>query len=168
MTKRPAPRERTGSRASANGGQRTLYTLGEDETFELGRRMATAFRGGELIALLGDLGLGKTVFARGIAVGLGISGEQVSSPTFAIVQEYRGGRLPMVHVDLYRIEDPREVDDLGLEDLLDAGAVVIVEWGERLPARLLEHAWTVRFGDVGDDTRRLDLDHRVPRFASDA
>jgi tRNA threonylcarbamoyladenosine biosynthesis protein TsaE len=145
-----------------------VYTLREDETLELGRNVAGRLRGGELVSLTGDLGLGKTVFARGIAIGLGIPEHEVSSPTFALVQEYPGGRLTMVHVDLYRIDDPREVDDLGLEDFLDAGAVVVVEWGERLPERLRDRSWTVRFTDVGEDSRRLDLDAKIAQPASDA
>jgi len=156
-----------GRRRSRNAGTR-VFTLDEDETFDLGRRTAAALRGGVLVALIGDLGLGKTVFARGIARGLGIDETEVSSPTFTLVQEYRGGRLPMFHVDLYRVEDPREVDDLGLDELLEAGAVVVVEWAERLPRRLLHGSMTVRFAEIGEGTRRIDIDPHCPPTDADA
>ena len=85
----------------------------------MGARLAA----GDVILLYGDLGAGKTAFVRGLAEGLGVPPGDVSSPTFTIMQEYRGGRLPLFHVDLYRLNDPREIDDLGLEE---------IEWADRL------------------------------------
>lgn len=137
--------------------ERTIYSLGEEETAALGRRLASGLRGGELILLIGDLGLGKTVFARGLAIGLGVPEDAVSSPTFTLVQEYAGGRLPLFHVDLYRVEDPRETEELGLEEILETGGVAVVEWGERLPDRLRRGAIVVRFVDMGEDSRRIEL-----------
>ncbi len=141
----------------AAAAERTAFTLSEAETFEMGRAVARGLRGGELVLLEGDLGLGKTVFARGIAAGLGIPPEDVSSPSFTLVQEYPGGRLPMFHVDLYRLDDPEEIGTLGLEEILGAGGVVVVEWGEKLPPYLRREAIAVRFHDVGEGSRRIEV-----------
>ena len=127
---------------------RTVYSLSEEETHALGRTVARSFKGGELVLLEGDLGLGKTVFARGIAEGLGIAPEDVSSPSFTLVQEYRGGHTPMFHVDLYRLEEDDEIETLGLEDFLSSGGVVVVEWGDRLGLHYRHGALIVRLRSV--------------------
>lgn len=101
----------------------------EEETVAAGRELGRGLRGGEVVLLCGDLGAGKTAFVRGLAGGLGIDPADVSSPTFTLVQEYRG-RLRLQHADLYRL-NAMEVDDLGLEDLLEPGSVLAVEWGDR-------------------------------------
>ena len=149
----------------------TTYSLSEQETYELGMRLAGTLKGGELVVLEGDLGLGKTVFARGIAASLGVVPEDVTSPSFTLVQEYSGGRLPMFHVDLYRLNDePQEIESLGLDDLLDSGGVVVVEWGEKLPAHVREHAIAIRFHDMGEGSRKIEIDAgaRNSAMASDA
>ena len=149
----------------------TTFSLSEQESYELGMRLAGTLKGGELVVLEGDLGLGKTVFARGIAASLGVVPEDVTSPSFTLVQEYSGGRLPMFHVDLYRLnDDPQEIESLGLDDLLDAGGVVVVEWGEKLPAHVREHAIAIRFHDMGEGSRKIEIDAgaRNSAMASDA
>ena len=108
-----------------------------------------ALRPGARVLLYGDLGAGKTAFVRGLATGLGIDPDEVSSPTFTLVQEYRGGRLPLFHVDLYRLA-PGEVDDLGL-DALAADGVLAIEWAERMP-RPDAGAIHVRLEHAGEDT----------------
>ena len=111
-----------------------------------------------MLLLQGDLGYGKTVFARGIAAALGVPPEEVSSPSFTLVHEYKGGRFPVFHIDLYRLEAPEdEVGALGIEDICSAGGVVLVEWGERLPPFLKRGATTVRFHDVGEGSRRIEI-----------
>ena len=135
----------------------SVYSLSEGETYELGRVLGRQLDGGDLVLLEGPLGIGKTVFARGVAAGLGIPPEQVCSPSFTLVQEYTGGRVRMYHVDLYRIEETNEVGTLGLEDLLNSGAVVVVEWGDRLPAAYHRDAVTIRMHDIGEASRRVEL-----------
>ena len=110
-------------------------TQSEEETFELARDMARRFSGKEVVLLSGELGAGKTIFAKGIAAGLGIkSCAQVCSPSFTIMNIYQA-RFPIFHFDLYRLEKSADILDLGWEDYLDRG-VVIVEWGERVPFTL--------------------------------
>jgi tRNA threonylcarbamoyladenosine biosynthesis protein TsaE len=140
---------------SRSGGN--VYSLNEDETFELGRTLGTQLQSGEIVLLEGPLGIGKTVFARGIAAGLGIATDQVCSPSYTLIQEYTDGRLTMYHVDLYRIEAADEITTLGFDELLQSGGVVVVEWGERLPASYKRDALTIRLHDIGEASRRIEL-----------
>jgi tRNA threonylcarbamoyladenosine biosynthesis protein TsaE len=138
---------------------------------ELGRTLGRSLKGGELILLEGELGLGKTLLAKGIAAGLGIPPEVVTSPSFTLVQEYAGGRMPMFHVDLYRLEDLEDLGTLGIEEILAAGGVVVVEWGEKLPPYLRRGAVTVRFHDVGEGSRQIEIlpePNSRPRSRGDA
>jgi tRNA threonylcarbamoyladenosine biosynthesis protein TsaE len=134
---------------------RTITTQSEDETVDAARALGAALSAGQVVLLFGDLGAGKTAFVRGLAEGLGIAGNEVSSPTFTLVQEYRGGRLPLVHVDLYRLNDPREVDDLGLDEI-GANGVLAVEWAEKLP-RPPDDAIEVRINHVDADIRTIAI-----------
>src|SRR5262245_37940886 len=113
----------------------STITRSESETVRVGRELAPRLEAGSVILLHGDLGAGKTAFVRGLAEGLGIAGGEVSSPTFTLMQEYRGGRLTLYHADLYRLNDPREIDDLGLDEIA-ADGVLAIEWAEKLPRRL--------------------------------
>jgi len=148
------------ARRAAPSGERaprTVFALSEEETMEFGRALARGLKGGELILLEGDLGLGKTVFARGVAAGLGVPPEDVSSPSFTLIQEYRGGRLPVFHVDLYRLDREEDLSTLGLDEILEAQGITLVEWGEKLPAYYAARAIVVRFHDVGEGCRRIEL-----------
>ena len=111
-----------------------------------------------MLLLHGDLGAGKTAFVRGLAEGLGLDPADVTSPTFTLVHEYRGGRLPLVHVDLYRL-DRSSLDDIGLDDDLVASGVLAVEWPERL-ARPVPGALEVRIEDAGGDERVITIGSR--------
>ena len=135
----------------------SLTTHSEEETAAAGRELARTLASGSIVLLSGDLGAGKTAFVRGMAEGLGIDPAEVTSPTFALVQEYRGGRLPLYHVDLYRLK-PTEVDDLGLDEMTLAGGVTAIEWPDRLPrGRGFEEAIAVRF-ELGDgSTRNIEI-----------
>ncbi|OFW09929.1 MAG: tRNA (adenosine(37)-N6)-threonylcarbamoyltransferase complex ATPase subunit type 1 TsaE [Acidobacteria bacterium RIFCSPLOWO2_02_FULL_67_36] len=110
-----------------------IRTSSEDETAAAGERLAASLNPGDVVLLYGDLGAGKTAFVRGLARGLGAPPEDVSSPTFTIVQEYHG-RATLYHVDLYRLE-PAEVDDLGLDELVCGDGIVAIEWAERWRGR---------------------------------
>ena len=117
-------------------------------TNRLGRAIGSVLTGGESLALSGALGAGKTALVRGIAVGLGAPAEAVSSPTFVLLHEYRG-RLPLVHIDLYRIRSPKEAESIGLADYLSGSTVVAVEWADRAP------------GILPDDRLEIELRHRT-------
>lgn len=136
-----------------------VVTKGPQETEALGRTIGTLLRPGDVVALSGELGVGKTVLAQGIVVGAGASG-YVASPTFTFIREYSGA-VPVAHVDLYRIDTPRQLEDLGLDDVFSGRKVVIIEWAEKsgdwLPP---EHLWiALRFGD-GENAREIEI---VPR-----
>lgn len=143
----------------------TVTTQSEPETAAVGRALAATLVPGSVVLLYGDLGAGKTAFVRGLAEGLGVSRDEVSSPTFTLVQEYRGGRLTLFHADLYRINDPREIDDLGLDEIAESG-VLAIEWAEKLPGRWSD-AIVVRIGHGDGDTRNLTIqspNHPITRL----
>ena len=106
-------------------------TNSEEETQQLGGRLAEKLKAGSVVAFTGDLGAGKTAFTRGMARGLGVE-ERVTSPTFTIVNEYEGGRLPLFHFDMYRLGSSEELFDIGWEDYLARGGVCAVEWSENI------------------------------------
>lgn len=133
----------------------TFTTHSELETAAVGRQLAATMAPGSVVLLFGDLGSGKTAFVRGLGEGLGARADDVTSPTFTLIQEYRGGRLPLFHVDLYRLNDPREVEDLGLDELA-ADGVLTIEWAEKLP-RAPAHAISVRIEHREGDTRVIQI-----------
>ena len=134
----------------------TATTHSEAETSAVGRDLAQSLSAGSVVLLSGDLGAGKTAFVRGLAEGLGVDPDQVSSPTFTLIQEYRGGRLPLHHVDLYRLKSI-EVDDLGLDELTLEGGITAIEWPDRLP-RDFPGAVRVRIDHGEGDTRVIHID----------
>jgi len=130
-----------------------LETTGEEETSAAAEHLAAALAPGAVILLYGQLGAGKTAFVRGLARGLGAPGDEVSSPTFTIIQEYHGRAGTLFHVDLYRLE-PNEVDDLGLEEMIAGPGIVAIEWAERWRGRPLD-AIEVTIEDGGEDRRTI-------------
>ena len=130
----------------------TRITHSQGETADVARAIAASLSPGAVLLLIGDLGAGKTAFVRGLAEGLGVSPEDVSSPTFTLIQEYRGGRVPLIHVDLYRLDNAREIDELGLEEL-GLNSVLAIEWAEKLPRPIAE-AIEIRI-DHGDGDERI-------------
>jgi tRNA threonylcarbamoyladenosine biosynthesis protein TsaE len=139
-----------------------------EETLTLGERIAGVLQLGDVVILSGDLGAGKTVLAKGIARGLGVT-EPVVSPTFTIVREYEGD-VPLQHLDVYRLDHLQEVIDLGLDELLDGHAVTIVEWGEAVTALLPQDRLEVVLTapppeEADDDTRVIELHGAGPSWA---
>jgi len=130
-----------------------LETSSEAETEAAGESLGRSLDAGSVVLLYGDLGAGKTAFVRGMARGVGALPDEVSSPTFTLVQEYAGTSLTLYHVDLYRL-DSAEVDDLGLDDLLDSRGIVAIEWAERWPGRP-RRAIDVRLEESGEGRRRI-------------
>ena len=124
---------------------------------EAGRRFAQSLTGGEVLCLAGDLGAGKTHFAKGIVAGLGGEPQEVTSPTFTIVHEYHGGRIPVFHFDLYRLESERDLQHIGWDDYLDEGAVCLVEWADKFPKEVPAEAVWLNFSIQADQTRRVEV-----------
>jgi len=133
----------------------TVTTHSQEETADVGRKLAPALTAGSVLLLIGDLGAGKTALVRGLAEGLGVLPEDVSSPTFTLMQEYRGGRLPLLHVDLYRLNDSREIDELGLDELGQDG-VLAIEWAEKLP-RSVDGSIEIRIAHGDGDERQISI-----------
>jgi len=130
-------------------------TRSEAETAAVGRDLARTLAAGAVVLLFGDLGAGKTAFVRGLAEGLGVDPADVSSPTFTLIHEYRSGRLPLFHADLYRLSDAREIDELGLDEIGEDG-VLAIEWAEKLP-RPTVGAIAVRIDQGDGDARTLTI-----------
>jgi tRNA threonylcarbamoyladenosine biosynthesis protein TsaE len=128
-------------------------THSSDETFSLAARVGTILRAGDVVALAGDLGVGKTVFAKGIARALGVV-EEVVSPTFTLVREYTGS-LPLVHVDVYRLDHLQELHDVGFDELVGGVSVTVVEWGDRVSALLPAERLDVVLTHGRDDDDRV-------------
>ena len=138
----------------------TTITHSENETQALAQELAARLTAGDVLLLSGNLGAGKTAFVRGLAEGLGIDPAEVSSPTFTLIHEYRGGRLTLYHVDLYRL-DSAATTDLGLEEMGVADGVLAIEWPERL-SHTLAGAMTVTMEMVGEQSRRITTNHQPP------
>lgn len=129
-------------------------TNSEEETEALGARLAAVLTPGTVVAFTGDLGAGKTAFTRGLARGLGVT-DRVTSPTFTIVNEYEGGRLPLFHFDMYRLASSEELFDIGWEDYLQRGGVCTVEWSENVSDALEEDALSVEISRGEQDGQRV-------------
>lgn len=136
-----------------------LETWSEQETFAAGKKIGEQAVPGQIFALLGDLGTGKTVFTKGMAAGLGIQ-EPVSSPTFTIVQIYEEGRIPLYHFDVYRIADPEEMEEIGYEDCFFGDGVCLVEWADLIEELMPENTIWIRIEkdlEKGFDYRRIEV-----------
>lgn len=142
----------------ANGLTYTRTTASSEETKQLASTLAPYLHPGDTIVLSGDLGAGKTQFVQGVAAGLGIQ-DAVTSPTFNILLEYEGGRLPLYHFDLYRLDDPSELEDIGFYDTVDGDGASFIEWGTRFPSALPCSYLEVRIRTGADGTTRQVAAH---------
>lgn len=139
---------------------RTIETNSPEETFALGRQIGEQAEPGEVYTLIGDLGVGKTVFTQGLAVGLGIQ-DAVNSPTFTIVQVYEDGRIPFYHFDVYRIGDVEEMDEVGYEDYVYGEGVSLIEWADLIEEILPEHYRRITIEknpEKGFDYRKITIE----------
>ena len=133
----------------------TYRTASEEETIALGERLANTLPRKGVVLLIGNLGAGKTTLAKGIAHGRGAAeADEVSSPTFTLIHEYGAG---VYHIDLYRLDEPRQVATLGLDELFDRDALVLIEWGERFPALMPAHRTEIYLRAVGDEAREIEV-----------
>lgn len=130
-------------------------TQTEEETRRLGRALAEFLQRGDVVALYGNLGAGKTVLVRGMCAGLDLDPAQITSPTFTIVHEYQGGRLPVYHFDAYRLERIEEFYGFGYEEYFFGDGISVIEWADRIEPLLPDHAIRIRIEHSGGDDRRI-------------
>ena len=133
--------------------------MNPDQTRQLGWTLGKTLRGGEVLAITGELGSGKTQLVKGIAQGLDIAPSEITSPTFALIHEHEG-RLPLYHIDLYRLETPRDIESIGLEEYFTRNAVVAIEWAERATSLLPPNRVQITLSHLADDTRRVIISER--------
>ena len=140
-------------------GTREYITNSAEETIELGRRLAAELRPPKLVLLRGDLGAGKTTIVKGIAEAFeAASQDDVTSPTFTLIHEYRGPEVSVYHIDLYRLETQRELETLGLDELIaDERNVVLIEWGEKFPKLVKERDMEIAIERTGPDNRKFTI-----------
>ena len=127
-----------------------------EETLQFGARLGCELQRGDVVALFGDLGAGKTALVKGIARGLGIT-QEVTSPTFTLVHEYTGGRLPLFHIDLYRLENLEQALAIGIEDYLNGPGVAAVEWSEKIDSLLPVTAIRIRITASDNSVRHIEV-----------
>ena len=139
-----------------------IETHDPEETFEVGRKIGMNAKPGQIYTLTGDLGVGKTVFTQGVAAGLGIT-EPVNSPTFTIIQEYKDGRLPFYHFDVYRIGDLEEMEEIGYDDYFFGQGICLIEWAELIEEILPEKRIEVTIEkdlEKGFEYRKITIEER--------
>jgi tRNA threonylcarbamoyladenosine biosynthesis protein TsaE len=148
----------TGSKTRAKSVLQEVTTHSAEETIAFGRTLADLLSPPKLVLLRGDLGAGKTTLVKGIAAAFEAAAEDdVTSPTFTLVHEYRGPRANLYHIDLYRIDTPRELETLGLDDLRSDNSILLIEWGEKFPRLLRERDVEIVLEREGENERRIKV-----------
>lgn len=132
----------------------SVITSSTEQTEEIGRILGTLLEPGDVICLYGDLGAGKTHFSYGIALGLEVQEQYITSPTFTFVNEYRG-RIPLYHIDLYRIQDPAELENIGFDEYVDSDGATVIEWAERAEDELPSESLSVYLSHVSENSREI-------------
>jgi tRNA threonylcarbamoyladenosine biosynthesis protein TsaE len=130
-----------------------IETSSPEETLDLGRKIGVQLKAKDILALSGPLGAGKTTLIQGIALGLGVT-DYVTSPTFILINEYLG-RIPLYHIDLYRLEDLSQIEDLGIEEYFDKPGAAVIEWAEKLGDLLPEKAKNIKIEITGENSRKI-------------
>ncbi len=144
--------------ARASGVLREITTQSAEETIAFGRTLAALLTPPKLVLLRGDLGAGKTTLVKGIAAAFEAAAEEdVTSPTFTLVHEYRGPHANLYHIDLYRIDTPRELETLGLDDLRAESSILLIEWGEKFPRLVREREVEIALEQEGETQRRIRI-----------
>ena len=141
----------------------TIATSSLEETRRLGERLGRLLKEGDIICLHGELGAGKTTFTQGIAKGMGVAKAFITSPTFVIANEYKG-RLTLYHIDLYRLNNIAEIEDIGLSEYLKGEGVTVIEWAEKAEGLLSEERLSVYLENLGGDKRRLAFKAKGKRY----
>jgi tRNA threonylcarbamoyladenosine biosynthesis protein TsaE len=140
------------------GTTREITTHSAEETTAFGRTLTDLLAPPKLVLLRGDLGAGKTTLIKGIAAAFEAAAEEdVTSPTFTLVHEYRGPRANLYHIDLYRVDTPRELETLGLDDLISENSILLIEWGEKFPRFVRERDLEIRLERVGENERKISI-----------
>src|ERR1041385_6449807 len=140
---------------------KTFSTHSAEETTELGHRLAAELKPGSIVLLRGDLGAGKTTMVKGIAEDFqAAKAEDVTSPTFTLIHEYRGPQVTLFHIDLYRIDTQRELDTLALDDLMTPNSILLIEWGEKFPRFAKEREVEIAIEHKGGDDRLVTLSRK--------
>jgi tRNA threonylcarbamoyladenosine biosynthesis protein TsaE len=144
---------------------REFTTHSPEETIALGRKLAASLAPPKLVLLRGELGAGKTTLVKGIAEGFqAASQDDVTSPTFTLVHEYRGPSVNVYHIDLYRVDTPHQLETLGLDDLIAENSVLLIEWGEKFARFVQERDVEIALERVSDNERRINLQSRILRI----
>lgn len=135
-----------------------MITRSREETIELGEDLAKGLSRGDVIALYGDLGSGKTTFTKGVGQGLGVKDSRhINSPTFVLIKEYKG-RIPLYHLDLYRLDNLKDVEDIAVEEYIYGDGVAVIEWAEKIERILPEKRLSVRFIIKGEGKREIQIE----------
>ena len=145
-------------------GKVVFRTKSTSETIRVGKRIGGLLQPGDVVALAGELGAGKTQFIKGLATGAGVGNPTyVSSPSFTLINEYPG-RVPFYHIDLFRLESQKEAEGLGLEDYLHGGGITAIEWADKIPSLLPEEMLSIHIVYTGKNTRSLEVKGRGKRY----
>ena len=145
----------------AQATTRAVTTNSPEETIAFGRTLSDLLAPPKLVLLRGDLGAGKTTLVKGIAAGFrAASEEDVTSPTFTLVHEYRGPEVTIYHIDLYRVDTPRQLETLGLDDLFAENSILLIEWGEKFPRFIRERDFEISLDRIGENSRQIQITGR--------